>query len=227
MTDRRKITRRSAIQLGLGAAAGGAAGKLLPFTAADDCETPSQAEGPFYPIHEQADRDLDLTHVRGRSDKAEGDIVYIHGQVLGDDLKPVPNALVDVWQANARGRYAHEADPNPAPLDDNFQGWGQVRTDTDGHYSLKTIVPGAYPAADDWWRPPHIHFKVSRRGYHELITQMYFAGESLNDDDALLQTVPEAERERLVVDFVEGHPDDEPGSRRGVFNIVLRRVQRG
>ena len=127
--------------------------------------------------------------------------------------------LVDIWQANAHGRYAHEDDPATAPLDPNFQGWGMVKTDADGSYSFTTIKPGAYAVSSGWSRPPHIHFRISRRGYHELITQMYFANESLNDNDRLLLSVDEEARQRLVVEF---HDND--GVLEGDFPIVLARV---
>lgn len=226
MSTPKKMTRRAALGLGLGVAAGAASGKLL--AQADDateCATPAQTEGPFYPKHEQADKDLDLTIIRGRAARAEGEIVYVSGQVLDDQYKPVPGALVDVWQANVHGRYHHDDDPNPAPVDANFQGWGQIRADEQGRYGFKTIIPGAYPVDEAWWRPPHIHFKVSKRGYHELTTQMYFAGHPLNEKDQILLELPEAERGKVVVEFHEGRPEDEPGAKRGEFNIVLRRVR--
>ena len=139
--------------------------------------------------------------------------------MLDEAGEPVPGALVDIWQANAAGRYDHEDDPALAPLDPNFQGWGMVKTDDQGRYSFTTIKPGAYSVDAEWSRPPHIHFKISRRGYHELTTQMYFAGESLNDTDRLLQDVPENKRSLLVVDFQE--LDGVPS---GMFPITLAKV---
>ena len=108
------------------------------------------------------------------------------------------NAVVDIWQANAAGRYSHEADPNPVPLDPNFQGWAIMTTNDKGRYSFKTVRPGAYPAAKGWDRPPHIHFKVSRRGYHDITTQMYFENEPLNDVDHLLKSLNDAEQSKLI-----------------------------
>jgi protocatechuate 3,4-dioxygenase beta subunit len=221
------MTRRTMLHVSLGAGAGVLGTGFLPGPPSDpECATPAQDEGPFFPRRDQPDKDVDLTRIRGRSDRAEGDVIAISGQVLDDELRPIAGALVDIWQANRHGRYAHEDDPNPAPLDPAFQGWGQVRTDAEGRYSFTTIIPGAYPAGDGWTRPPHIHFKVARRGYHELVTQMYFAGQSLNDADRILMAVPEEDRKRLVVTLVEGAPHDYP-PRRGTFNIVLQRVARG
>ncbi len=228
MSTPKKMTRRAMLQVGLGAAAGAATGNLLAQPTGDtSCETPAQTEGPFYPKHEQADKDLDLTLIKGHAERADGEIIYVSGQVLDDHYKPVSGALVDVWQANKHGRYHHEDDPNPAPLDVNFQGWGQIKTDDQGHYSFKTIIPGAYPVDEEWRRPPHVHFKVSKRGYHELTTQMYFAGHELNEKDQILLELPEAERGKVIVEFREGSADDEPGAKRGQFNIMLRRVRKG
>lgn len=208
-------SRRRVLAGTLGVAAAAATAPLSALT------TPAQVEGPFFPNRPQPDTDADMTMIEGHGERAAGDVVRVSGRVLDEDGQPIADAIVDVWQANARGRYAHEDDPNPAPLDPNFQGWAQLKTDAEGRYSFKTIKPGAYPATDDWSRPPHVHFKVARRGFNELITQMYFDGESLNDVDRLLQSVPEAERAMLVVDFVASSGDGVPA---GQFDLVLRRV---
>jgi len=147
--------------------------------------TPTQTEGPFYPVLDQADKDADLTKVQGRENVADGEVISVQGRIIDEAGLPVANAVVDIWQANAAGRYAHEADTTTAPLDPNFQGWAIIKTDGEGNYRFKTIKPGAYPANEGWMRPPHIHFKVSRRGYREITTQMYFESEPLNDVDKL------------------------------------------
>jgi len=115
-----------------------------------------------------------MTMINGRSVAALGEVVEIKGRILDTDGTPIAGALVDIWQANAAGRYAHESDPNTAPLDDNFQGWARLVTDDDGRYSIRTIKPGAYPAEEGWVRPPHIHYKVARRGFKEITTQLWF-----------------------------------------------------
>jgi len=182
--------------------------------------TPSQTEGPFFPIKDQPDKDADLTRIEGRRESALGDVVVVEGRVLNEAGVPIAGALIDIWQANVHGRYSHEADPNPQPLDPNFQGWAKLLTDDEGRYRFRTIIPGAYPVGEAWSRPPHIHFKVARRGYHELTTQMYFADHPLNELDRLLQSVPEDQRGSLVVSF-EPQTDDDP---TGVFDLVLGTV---
>lgn len=216
MSSAERMSRRSALRAGLGALA------LAPFTRTL-AGTPAQVEGPFYPVHKQADKDLDMTRVAGRKARAQGEVIEVSGRVTDEAGAPVAGAVVDIWQANAGGRYAHEADTSPAPLDPNFQGWARLLTDAEGRYRVLTIIPGAYLVEGDWSRPPHIHFKVARRGFKELTTQMYFAGHPLNGPDRILDAVPEAERGQLVVTFAakEGKAD---GTRHGTFNLVLARV---
>src|SRR5690606_41819369 len=124
--------------------------------------------------------------------------------------------------ANARVRYDHEGGPDPAALDAQVQGWARCTTDAEGRYRFTTTRPGAYAVSGEWPRPPHIHFKVARRGYHELTTQMYFAGHELSEVDRLILELPEAERSRLMVEF--GSSSSQATPPRGRFDIVLRRV---
>jgi protocatechuate 3,4-dioxygenase beta subunit len=210
------MSRRALLAAGAGLAAGtagtGAMAGVLGVT-------PANPEGPFYPKHEQADTDADLTLIDGHDGRATGQVIRVTGRVLDEDGEPIAGAIVDVWQANSYGRYHHEDDAATAPLDPDFQGWAVMKTDADGRYAFTTIKPGAYRVAGDWTRPPHIHFRVSRRGYHELTTQMYFDGEELNERDRLLQSVPAADRGLLVVAFDESK--DVPV---GDFPVVLARV---
>ncbi len=210
------LSRRKVLQAGL------VSGVSLSVSTACASETPKtvtprQTSGPFYPIVEQADKDADLTVVGNSPDIALGDIVTVEGGVYGDDGSPIADAVVDIWQANAAGRYAHETDRNQAPLDPNFQGWAILKTDANGRYRFKTVKPGAYPAASGWDRPPHIHFKVSRRGYHEITTQMYFENEPLNDVDLILKALSEPEQISVIATRNEV-------SGAFSFEIVLRKV---
>jgi protocatechuate 3,4-dioxygenase beta subunit len=188
--------------------------------------TPEQILGPFYPVRKMPDPGGDLTHLPGKSGRAAGQVINVMGRVLDIDGKPVRQAKLEVWQANTHGRYTHPNDDNPAPLDANFEGFGVMTTDAEGRYRFKTIKPGAYPAGGDVIRPPHIHFIVS--GHRDkLVTQMYFAGEPLNERDPFLHSAPAASRELLVARELPPPPelarDLEPDARLEVFDIVLLR----
>lgn len=178
--------------------------------------TPDEIEGPFYPLTPQADQDFDLTRVQGKNGRALGEAVVIAGRILDVDGQPITGATVDIWQANAAGRYRHPHETSTAPLDPNFQGWAIVQSGQDGGFKFKTIIPGAYPVSKDWTRPPHIHFKVSKTGFHEVTTQMYFPGQALNDTDRLLQSKTPAEQGMMVAQ------KDEGGTLR--YDVVLAKV---
>jgi protocatechuate 3,4-dioxygenase beta subunit len=134
-----------------------------------------------------------------------GERIIVSGRVLDEDGRPIPGTLVEVWQANSAGRYAHPADDHPAPLDPNFSGGGRCLTDADGVYRFVTIKPGAYPWQNhpNAWRPAHIHFSVFGPALAtRLVTQMYFPGDPLLEYDPILQSIPDpAARERLVASF--------------------------
>jgi len=197
------MKRREFIKRGL---VGGALG-LVTGTAFAARPTPAEIEGPFYPVYAQKDKDFDLTRIQGRAGLARGRIIIIQGRVLDTDGNPVEDATVDLWQANAAGRYRHPHDTNPAPLDPDFQGWAIVPSGKDGRFRFKTVYPGAYPASDTWQRPPHIHFKVSKRGYVELTTQMYFPDEKLNDQDLLLMRKRVEDRPLMIATRVRSDPE--------------------
>src|ERR1700746_2094196 len=147
--------------------------------------TPEQTAGPFYPQWFPADTDNDLVHVTGRSGTAKGTVTQIGGRILAPDGRPVSGVRVEIWQCDANGRYHYVRDDRAAPPpDDNFQGYGQTTTDGAGGYQFPTIRPVPYPG-----RTPHIHFAVSGPGIQRFITQMYIAGEPLNDRDGVLMGV--------------------------------------
>jgi protocatechuate 3,4-dioxygenase beta subunit len=134
-----------------------------------------------------------------------GERIIVHGQVVEQDGRPVPGTLVEVWQANSAGRYFHEGDQHPAPLDPNFTGLGRCLTDDEGRYRFVTIKPGAYPWANhhNAWRPAHIHFSLFGRAFAQrLVTQMYFPGDPLFDQDPIFNSAPgPAARRRMVSKF--------------------------
>ena len=153
-----------------------------------------------------------------------GERIVVTGRVLDGDGRPVPGSLVEVWQANACGRYRHDGDRHPAPLDPNFSGAGRCLTDAEGRYRFVTVKPGAYPWKNhhNAWRPAHIHFSLFGLAFTQrLITQMYFPGDPLFAFDPILSSVPEAARERLEsgLDLDTTVPEWALGYR---WDIVLR-----
>jgi protocatechuate 3,4-dioxygenase beta subunit len=221
------MKRRELLKLGLGTSA--AIGVATIGQAAALCgRTPPQTEGPFYPVKPQDDKDWDLTQVKGRTQRAEGEEIVVMGRVTGLDCQPVAGTLVEIWQACASGKYNHPNDPNSAPLDPNFQYWGKSITDDQGYYFFKTILPGAYPADTQWIRPPHIHYKVHKWGFNELTTQLYFAGNQYNSGDRILNRIPRVEQDR-VVRPIELREIDLPGEERlprqvVEFDLVLEKA---
>jgi protocatechuate 3,4-dioxygenase, beta subunit len=181
--------------------------------------TPAQTSGPFYPLQKPLDVDADLTRVKGRAQRAAGQVVHVMGRVLNVSGEPVAGARIELWQANSHGRYTHPNDGNSsAPLDPNFEGYADFRSDDQGRYRFMTIKPGAYPAGNGM-RPPHIHFGVTGRK-ERLVTQMYFPGEKLNEDDFVIATAGR-NHGLLVATLVPGADDVEPGAWLARWDIVL------
>lgn len=182
--------------------------------------TPSTILGPYYPVIRPVERDTDLTRLRGHRSRAKGQVIHVAGRVLNQRGEPLREAQVELWQANAAGRYSHPSDPNPAPLDPGFQGYGAQRTDREGRFRFTTIKPGPYPF-DGGTRAPHLHFQVTGRA-ERRVTQMFFAGEPLNGQDQVLQAVPRR-RENMVADLLPAPPGEDPATRLIQWDIVLRR----
>ncbi len=181
--------------------------------------TPGQVLGPFYPVAKPPNQGVDL--IMGRAGRAQGQVINLMGRVVTVEGKPVQGARVELWQANAHGRYNHPSDPNPAPLDPNFEGFAVQYTDAEGRYKFRTIKPGAYPTGfENWWRPAHIHFDVTGRT-DRLVTQMYFEGDPLNEKDRLLQSTPGMER--LIVKLQPPTQGLEPDSLVAVWDMVITR----
>jgi len=149
--------------------------------------TPREAEGPFYPITPQKELDADLTKVAGKSGIAKGEIIDVFGQVLDQDLNPIEDVTIDLWQANSFGKYHHPHDTSEAPVDENFQAWAIIQSGVQGRFKFTTVIPGAYPLNSAQQRTPHIHFKIGKHGYVPLLTQMYFPDNPLNKKDGMFK----------------------------------------
>jgi protocatechuate 3,4-dioxygenase beta subunit len=184
---------------------------------------PVELTGPVFGDERVGEGDEDLT--RGGAGEPLGERIFVHGRVVEDDGRPLPGSLVEVWQANAAGRYAHAVDRHPAPLDPNFEGVGRCLTDAEGRYRFVTVKPGPYPWGNhhNAWRPAHIHFSLFGRAFAQrLVTQMYFPGDPLFEFDPIFNSVRDAgARERLVAafDLDAAEPDRALAYR---WDIVLR-----
>jgi len=147
--------------------------------------------------------DNDLT--KGHEGEPQGQRIIVTGRLLDGDGRPIRDSLVEVWQANAGGRYRHTGDRWPSPIDPNFDGAGRTLTDGDGRYTFTTIKPGAYPWKnhDNAWRPAHIHFSVFGSAFTQrLVTQMYFPEDPLFSQDPIFNSIPdEKERQRMIARF--------------------------
>lgn len=201
--------------------------------------TPKQPKGPFYPIKYPSDTDVDLTHINDQ-DEAKGVKIRLQGQIFNTDNEPLKNTLVEIWQAAQSGKYNHPYDDNKATADLNFQYYAKVMTDENGYYGFKTIVPGPYPARENWWRPPHIHFFITKQGYKSLITQAYFDPKSFNEPiaiingepidskkideynnkDLILNNLSDNQKQRLIVTYNNVADIEE---KVGIFNIYLEK----
>lgn len=196
---------------------------LLPLQA-----TLSELTGPVFDADLLGPVDHDLTRNAVKNGAPLGEQIVLAGRVLDENLEPVPGTLVEIWQANAAGRYTHRVDQHEAPLDPNFFGAGRTVTDAEGRYRFRTIKPGAYPWGNHYnaWRPNHIHFSVLGPCIAtRLVTQMYFPGDPLLELDPIFLGVPSGARERLIADF--SIELTEPGIALGyIFDIILRGEQR-
>ena len=184
----------------------------------------SELTGPVYGHESVGELDSDLTKNGVRDGEPLGERIVVAGHVRGDDGRALPNTLIEIWQANAAGRYIHIVDQHDAPLDPNFFGGGRCVTDADGFYRFRTVRPGAYPWGNHFnaWRPNHIHFSLFGPCFAtRLVTQMYFPGDPLLDLDPIYQGTPEAARASLVArfDLELTEPEFALGYR---FDIVLR-----
>jgi protocatechuate 3,4-dioxygenase beta subunit len=177
--------------LGFGGSAA-AAGPLVP--------TPGQTEGPFYPVTIPADHDHDLVRVEGAAARALGRVLHLGGRVVDRWGRPVREALVEIWQCDAHGVYRHPRAPLQDMADPGFQGYGRTLVGPEGAFRFRTIRPVPYPG-----RTPHIHVAVVVPGTGRFVSQLYVAGEPLNERDALFRSIRDpAARERVLMRLEDG-----------------------
>ncbi len=187
-------------------------------------QTLSELTGPVYGRDAIQPLDNDLTRNAVKNGEPIGERIIVTGRVLDENSRPVPNALIEIWQANACGRYIHRVDQHDAPLDPNFVGAGRCLTDKNGVYRFTTIKPGAYPWGnhENAWRPPHIHFSIFGVNFlQRLVTQMFFPGDPLLALDPIYNGIPdENARKRLISTYA--HDVTQPVWALGYrFDIVL------
>jgi len=181
----------------------------------------TELTGPLFGAERVREGDDDLTN----DGAAIGQRIVVHGRLLDGDGHAAPGSLIEVWQANAAGRYAHAADRWPAPLDPNFAGAGRVVTDADGRYRFTTIRPGAYPWRnhDNAWRPAHIHFSVFGQAFAQrLITQMYFPDDPLFFQDPIFNSVPDPRARARLISAYDHDATTDHWALGFRFDIVLR-----
>jgi protocatechuate 3,4-dioxygenase beta subunit len=184
----------------------------------------TELTGPVYGPQAIRPLDDDLTRNAVTTGEPLGERIIVTGRVLDEAGRPIRSALVEVWQANAAGRYAHQVDRHPAPLDPNFTGTGRCLTDERGEYRFITLKPGAYPWKNhlNAWRPEHIHFSIFGVNFMQrLVTQMYFPGDPLLPLDPIFNSVPDAAaRETLIAAY--DHDTTQPEWALGYcFNLVV------
>ena len=198
-------------------AALGVAAFAVPGAFADELvRTPAQTEGPFYPDKLPLDTDNDLIIVNDNITPAVGEVTHLGGKILDGKGNPVRNALVEIWQVDAKAVYLHTADSGKKKRDQNFQGFGRFLTGSSGEYYFRTIKPVAYPG-----RTPHIHFKIKREGKELLTTQCYVKGEPQNEKDGIYRGIKDAkQRESVTIDFAP-LKESRAGELTATFDIVL------
>lgn len=185
----------------------------------------SEVTGPLFGPTELGALDSDLILNFTKDGQPIGERIIVHGQVKDENGRPIPNILIEFWQANAGGRYRHANDRYMAPIDPNFGGCGRTLTDAEGGYWFRTIKPGPYPFRNhlNSWRPSHIHFSIFGTGFvQRLITQMYFEGDPLLAKDVMFNSIPDAKAAKTLIaplDFNATVPLDTLAFR---FDIVLR-----
>ncbi|MFV0492517.1 MAG: protocatechuate 3,4-dioxygenase subunit beta [Pseudorhodobacter sp.] len=187
--------------------------------------SPGEITGPVFGHGDIDPIDNDLIKNYAKDGDPVGERIIVHGRVLDENARPVPNTLVEVWQANAGGRYRHKKDTYLAPIDPNFGGCGRTLTDENGYYFFRTVKPGAYPWRN-WvndWRPAHIHVSVFGSGFvQRLITQLYFEGDPLIPRCPIVQTIPDPDAIDQLTAKLDMNATIPLDSIAYKFDIVLR-----
>lgn len=186
----------------------------------------SEVTGPVFGHNDidPGDNDLLMNYAQP-GESAIGERIILHGRVLDENARPVPNTLVEIWQANAGGRYRHKKDTYLAPIDPNFGGCGRTLTDESGYFFFRTVKPGAYPWRNyvNSWRPAHIHVSVFGSGFvQRLITQCYFEGDPLIPKCPIVQTIPDADAIDQLIATLDLNATVPLDSIAYKFDIVLR-----
>ena len=185
----------------------------------------SEITGPVFGQNDLGTLDHDLIRNYAQSGDPVGERIIVHGRVLDENARPVPETLVEIWQANAGGRYRHKKDSYLAPIDPNFGGCGRTLTDRDGYYFFRTVKPGAYPWRNmvNNWRPSHIHFSVFGASFSQrLITQLYFEGDPLIPLCPIVQTIPDPDAIDALIARLDLNATIPLDSIAYRFDIVLR-----
>jgi protocatechuate 3,4-dioxygenase beta subunit len=186
-------------------------------------QTITEITGPVFSPESVDPKMSDLT--RQHAAEPIGERILVSGRVLDENGKPVSNTLVEIWQANACGRYLHKRDQHDAPLDPNFSGSGRVMTDDHGHYRFKTIKPGSYPWRNhhNAWRPAHIHFSLFGPAFvTRLVTQMYFPGDPLLPYDPIFNCTADEKARNRLISFFDWEKVQPEYALAYKFDIVLR-----
>jgi protocatechuate 3,4-dioxygenase, beta subunit len=178
--------------------------------------TPAQTPGPFYPKTLPLDADNDLVRIAGHAREAAGTITHLFGRIVDTDGRAIAKTRIEIWQCDSRGHYHHVDDGDARRLDPDFQGYGKTVSADDGSYRFRTIRPVPYPG-----RTPHIHVAVTSATGRRLVTQMYVAGEALNDRDPVLSQIRDPAARAAVIIPLAATAQFEPGAIAGTFDIVM------
>jgi protocatechuate 3,4-dioxygenase beta subunit len=204
------------IFLGAGLALGAAA----QVRAAERIVTAQQVEGPFYNYDLPKVHDTDLVRLLAGDAPAVGQVTHVFGTAQSWSGRPVKDALIEIWQCDANGRYHHPDDHEQRPLDVRFQGYGRTMTDASGGFRFRTIRPVAYAIGNGEMRTPHIHLALSTRGVRRLTTQLYVEGEALNEKDSEIAKLLPVQRSGLIRPFTDGSAI-EAGAQTVRYDLIL------